>query len=278
MSETIRRPRTIHEIKPRESVSVWARDLWSYRNTLLALCARDIRGKYKQTALGLAWAVIQPLVQVGIFTIVFAGVAQIPTPVPYPLYALAALLPFNLFQQTVTMGTPAFVNAQGIVTKIYFPRLYTIIAGSSSAVINALVNLALLIIAMIVFRQPVTVMIWLTLPTLIGTIFLGVGVACLLGAVNARMRDVQHALPLLMTVLLYISPTLYPLSSVPEKIRPLALINPVTGLTDGFRAGIIGVQPYSWELVWVSLAVSACVFVLGVWLFERTQAQLIDVL
>lgn len=278
MMESTTRARVAHEIRPRESVSVWMRDLWSYRHTLAALCARDIRSKYKQAVLGLGWAVIQPLVQVGIFTIVFAGVAPVPTPVPYPLYALAALLPFNLFQQTVTMGTPAFVNAQGIVTKIYFPRLYTILAGSSSAIVSAGITLVLLIITMIIYRQPLTSKLWLTVPMLLGIALLAVGVASLLGAINARFRDVQHALPLLMTVLLYISPILYPLSSVPQRIRPLALLNPVTGLVDGFRAGVIGTEPASTALVWLALAASVCVFIVGVWMFERTQSQLIDVL
>jgi len=255
-----------------------SRELWGYRNTLLALSARDLRGKYKQASLGLAWAVIQPLVQVGIFTMVFGGVTHVASPVPYPLFVLAALLPFNLFQQTVMMGTPAFVNAQGIVTKVYFPRLYTVLAASSSALASAGITLVLLVCAMLVYRRPITSMIWLTLPTLAGIALLSVGLASLLGAINARFRDVQHGLPLLMTVLLYVSPVLYPISAVPRRIRLFALLNPVTGLVDGFRSGIIGTSPYSWELVWIALALSACIFVAGIWFFERTQAQLIDVL
>ena len=278
MAEVIRRPRVAHEIGPRPSVSVWIRELWGYRNTLIALSARVLRSKYKQASLGLAWAVIQPLVQVGIFTVVFAGVAHVASPVPYPLFVLAALLPFNLFQQTVMMGTPAFVNAQGIVTKVYFPRLYTVLAASSSALVSAGITLALLVCSMIIYRPPITNMIWLTVPAIAGIALLSVGIASLLGAINARFRDVQHALPLLMTVLLYVSPVLYPLSAVPRRIRPFALLNPVTGLVDGFRSGIIGTPPYSWELVWLALALSACIFVAGIWFFERTQAQLIDVL
>ncbi|HYH45018.1 MAG TPA: ABC transporter permease, partial [Thermoanaerobaculia bacterium] len=100
----------------------------------------------------------------------------------------------------------------------------------------------------------------------------------LLAAVNARFRDVQHALPLLMTVLLYVSPVLYPLEEVPAAVRPLAALNPVTGLVDGFRAALTGTAPTSWNLVWGGLAASVAVFGLGVWVFERTQARLVDVL
>jgi lipopolysaccharide transport system permease protein len=273
------RPRPVQVIEPRESARVWLRDLWTFRTALGALCARSIRSRYKQAALGIGWAVIQPLVQVGIYTLVFNGVAQVDTPVPYPVFALAALLPFNLFQQLVSLGAPAFVLAQGIVTKVYFPRLYTVIAGGASAFANALVTAVLLAGAMLVLRVPVSPLgLLLALPLLAGTVLLGLGIACLLAAVNARWRDVQHALPLLLTVLLYVSPVLYPLDKVPAALRPLAAANPVTGLVDGFRAAVTGTEPSSWPLVWGALAASAAILLFGVWVFERTQARLVDVL
>jgi lipopolysaccharide transport system permease protein len=249
-----------------------------YRGALVALCARDLGGKYKQSLLGIAWAVVQPVVQVGVFTFVFAGVAKLEVPVPYPIFVLSALLPFNLFQQVITMGTPAFVNAQGIVTKVYFPRMYTTIAATSSAAVSAAVTLFLLVIAMLYYRAAISPSIWLVVPTLLGVLLLSFGIASLLSALNARFRDVQHALPLLMTVLLFVSPVLYPLASVPDRLRALALLNPVTGLVEGFRAGVIGTAPYSWLLICASLGTSLAVFLVGVTFFERTQAKLIDVL
>ena len=279
MIDVASRPRPVQVIAPRESVRVWLRDLWAFRAALGALCARSLRARYKQATLGIGWAVIQPLVQVGLYTLVFRGVAQVETPVPYAVFALAALLPFNLFQQLVSLGAPAFVLAQGIVTKVYFPRLYTVIAGGASAFANALVTAVLLAGTMIALRVPVAPLgLLLALPLLLGTVFLGLGTACLLAAVNARWRDVQHALPLGLTVLLYVSPVLYPLDEVPAAVRPLAAANPVTGLVDGFRAAVTGTAPASWPLVWSALAASAAVLVLGVWVFERTQARLIDVL
>jgi lipopolysaccharide transport system permease protein len=260
------------------SMATWLRDLWRFRRVLVALSLRDIRGKYKQAALGVAWAVIQPLVQVSIFTFVFRGVAKIETPVAYPVFALAALLPFNLFQQLVVLGTPAFANSQSLVTKVYFPRLYTVLAGGASALVNAAVTSAVLLVAMFVFGVPLSARILLALPTLAGILLLGVGSAALLGAVNARFRDVQHALPLVTTVLLYISPVLYPLASMPASLRPVALLNPLTGLIEGFRFALAGTGVDSWAFVASSLGASAVVFVVGVWVFERTQAELIDVL
>lgn len=270
----------VQNIEPRESVRVWLRDLWAFRQALWALCGRSIRSKYKQAALGVGWAVLQPAIQVGLYTLVFRGVARVDTrPVPYAVFALTALLPFNLFQQLVSFGAPAFVLAQGIVTKVYFPRLYTVIAAGASAFANAGVTVVLLAGALIGYQVPVSFPgLLLALPLLAGTTLLGLGIACLLAAVNARFRDVQHALPLVMTVLLYVSPVLYPLDSVPESVRPIAALNPVTGLVDGFRAALLGIPPASWGLVWGSCGAAVILFLLGVWVFERTQARLIDVL
>jgi lipopolysaccharide transport system permease protein len=276
--ENLQRQRITQVIGPRESVGVWAADLWRYRGTLFALCARDIRGKYKQSVLGLAWALIQPLALVGVYSFVFAGVAKVQTPVPYPVFVLSALLPFNLFQQIVSLGTPAFVQSQSITTKVYFPRLYTVIAGSASALMNATVTFSVLVFALLYYRTTPLPRLWLALPCLAGIFLLAIGLASLLGAVNARFRDVQHALPLMMTMLLFVSPVLYPLPSVPNKLRPFALANPVTGLVDGFRTALTGGEPFSWALIGAALAMSLVIFVAGVLVFERTQAQLIDVL
>jgi lipopolysaccharide transport system permease protein len=278
MIEEARHRRQVHVISPEASVRGWAGDLWLYRNVLLALCSRDIKGKYKQASLGLAWAILQPAVQVVLFTLVFRGVARVETPVFYPLFVLAALLPFNLFQQVVSMGTPSFVTAQGIVTKVYFPRIYTIIAGSSTALVNGAITLALLVAVLLAYGRTPSARMVVALPMLLGIFLLAVGVATLLGALNAKHRDVQHGLPLLMTILIYVSPVLYPLEAMPRAVRPLVMLNPVAGLVDGFRAAVLGVEPYSWPLAWAGFAAALVIFAAGVWVFERTQAKLIDVL
>ena len=278
MTEGAARVRPVHVIGPRETLGVWLKDLWLYRNALFSLSARDLRGKYKQATLGFAWALIQPLVQVALFTLVFRGVARVHTPVPYAVFALAALVPFNLFQQIVTAGTPSFVSAQGIVTKVYFPRLYTVLASTAAPFLSSVITLAILVIAMIWFGIVPSANVIVAIPMLLGTFLLAIGVASFLAAVNARFRDIQHALPLIMTVFMYVSPVLYPLEIMPPRLRPLALLNPVSGLVEGFRAAVVGTQPYSWNLAWASLAVSIVVFIFGVCVFERAQARLVDVL
>lgn len=270
--------RPISVIEPRQSFNLWLRDVWQFRNVLYALCLRDIRGKYKQAVLGIAWALVLPLVQVLLFTFIFRGIAGVKTPVPYPVFALAALLPYNLFQQIVSFGTPAFVSSQGIITKVYFPRFYTIIAGSASAFLNAAITVVGLIAVMIAYRCVPGPALLLSLPIIGGVVLLAFGVSAILAAINARFRDIQHALPLMLMILMYVSPVLYPLEVMPRRLQTAALLNPVSGLVDGFRSCVTGTAPFSWELTWTVVAFSFFFFVIGILIFERAQARLVDVL
>ncbi len=268
----------VTEIRPGSDVRLWAGDLWRYRGVLWALCRRDVRAKYKQAALGVAWAVLQPAAQVVIFTVVFRGVGGVATEIPYPVWVLASLLPFNLFQQMLSHGAPAFVAQQAIVTKVYFPRIYTVLAGGAHAVINAAVSLVLLGIVMLAHGVTPPATALLALPLLVAVALLAVGGAAVLAAINVRFRDVQHALPLCMTVLLFLSPVLYPLERLPGLARTLAAANPVTGLVEGVRWSLTGVPPSSAALVLGACAASVVVFAAGVLVFERTQARLVDLL
>jgi lipopolysaccharide transport system permease protein len=270
--------RRVQVIGARPTIAGWLRDLWQFRNVLLALSVRDVRSKYKQAILGIAWAIIQPAVQVAIYSFVFRGIAKIETPVAYPVFVLASLLPFNLFQQIIALGTPAFASSQGIVTKVYFPRIYTVASGSASSFVNAAISLVLLVIVAIAFRAPLGATAILAGPMLIAVALCALGIAAMLSALNARFRDVQHALPLVMTALMYVSPVLYPLDAVPASVRTLAVINPVSGLVEGFRCAVMGVEPSSWWIIWYSVGASALVFVVGVLVFEAMQARSIDVL
>jgi lipopolysaccharide transport system permease protein len=256
------------------------RDLRDYRAVLYALCARDLRGKYRQAVLGITWAIFQPLVQVGIFTFLMRGVARVETEVPYPLFVVASLLPFNLFQQTVGMGTPAFVSARGIVTKVYFPRVYTVIAASTSAAVNFAVSFAVLVMAMLWYgRGPTTGAALLWIPLSIGAVlFLSVGTAALLAAINARFRDVQHALPVLLAALLFLTPILYPPEAAPETARVLFAWNPLGGLVETFRCAVLGLEPPAAPLAIAHLLACTVIGGAGIWWFERSQSELVDVL
>jgi lipopolysaccharide transport system permease protein len=265
-------------IEPTTSLRAWLRDVWSFRDVLWALCRRDLRGKYKQAALGVSWAIVQPIVQTAVFTLVFRGIASIRTDVPYPVFALAALAPFNLFQQVVAFGAPSFVSAQAIVTKIYFPRIYTVLASATSAFVNCVLSLILLLFALAMYGVPLRPTSCLALIPLLGIAMLAIGTAALLATLNARFRDVQHALPLLMTALMFVSPVLYPPDAIPIPLRPLMAANPLGGLIEAFRALLLGLPSHSWVATATCGCLALAVFVLGIWVFERFESRLIDVL
>ncbi|MCK6478920.1 MAG: ABC transporter permease [Planctomycetaceae bacterium] len=264
------------EIGPRPSLRSWLSDLWEYRAVLSALARRDLRSRYRKAVLGVGWAVLQPLVQVGVFTLIFRGVARVDTPVPYPVFVLASLLPFNLFQQIVSQGTPSFANLHAVVSKVYFPRVFTVMAASASPLVNGAVTAGILAGLLAGFRVAVPASALLAIPLLLCMVLLSVGAAAMLAALNARFRDVQHVLPVALQVLLYVSPVLYPMDRLPEAGRMLASVNPVTGLVDGFRSCLLGTEPHSWGLVGAGAALSIALFAAGLLVFDRTQAALVD--
>ncbi len=277
MSSADHRP--VQVIEPRPSGRVLLHDLWAYRSVLRALARRDLKGKYKQSVLGLAWAVAQPALQVVVFTLVFDRLAGVSTgDLDYPVYALAGLVPYNLFQQAVSTGTPAFVAAQGIVTKVYFPRLYTVLAGCTTAVVNAGVSLILLGVVMAVTRTAPEATSVLAVVPLALTGALAVGVAAALGIVNARFRDIQHALPLALSLAVYLSPALFPLDGASSALRAAAWFNPSAGLLDWFRTALVGGELYSPAMTGLHAGLAVVIALAGTFVFERGQARLVDVL
>jgi lipopolysaccharide transport system permease protein len=258
----------------------WAREFWQYRGVLRALAGRDLRGKYKQAVLGIAWAVLQPLVLTGVFTFVFRGIVRLDVPVEYPVFVLSSLLVFQLFQQIIALGSRGFVTSRGIVTRVYFPRIYTVVVGGTSAYVNAAVTVVLLAIAMLWYRVGVGDFsgLAIALCCLASTVMMALGAAALLAAINARFRDIQHAIPFALTALMYVSPVLYPMSACPEWARTWVALNPVTGLVEGFRNGLLGIPGADIQLVAASCLGSVVVFATGVWLFERWEADLVDYL
>lgn len=271
-------PESCEEIHPRTPWPVLARDLLRYRQVLYALCGREVRGKYRPAVLGLSWAVVQPVVQVGIFTLVFRGVARVETGVPYPLFALASLLPFNLFQQILVQGCPAFANSRNIIGKIYFPRIFTVASACTTAVLNGAVTGVLLAGLLVAYGRIPGAGVLLAAACVVATGLLAFGLTAVLATVNARFRDVQHALPLLATVLMYVTPVLYPASSLPGSVSSVTSANPLAVLVEGTRAGLLGLEAPSAARLAAAILGSLGVFVAGIAIFERRQAALVDIL
>ncbi|MGI8498235.1 MAG: ABC transporter permease [Gemmatimonadaceae bacterium] len=256
----------------------WWADLRDYRGALQSLAWRNLRSRYKQSLLGVLWALLQPAVQVGVFTLLFGVLAHIPSDgVPYALFALAGLLPWNFFSKVVSEGAQSLVVNQNIITKLFFPRVYLVIAAGASAAVDGAVTLALLLGAMAWYGVWPGPHAWLVLPALLGVVLLSFGMAALLAALNARWRDVQHTLPFLLQVGMLATPVIYRASFVPGKWRWLLALNPLTGLIEVFRSAMLGLPLPDRRLVMLSLFFSVTATLGGVWLFRRTESIIVDV-
>ena len=256
----------------------WWADLHLYRGALYSLAWRNIRSRYKQAALGMAWAVLQPVVQVSVFTVLFGMIARVPAgDVAYPLFALSGLLPWNLFAKILADGATSLSANQSLITKIFFPRIYLVLAAGASAVLDALITVLLLAGLMVAFAHPPGPNAWLAIFALAGVLLLSYGVAALMAAINARWRDVQHTIPFIVQIGLFVTPVLYQHTLVPERWRWVVALNPLTGFIDVFRASMLGLALPDARLLLTSFAVALVVVAFGAWYFTRVEASVVDV-
>ncbi|MBY0525323.1 MAG: ABC transporter permease [Gemmataceae bacterium] len=259
-------------------VALNLRDLWAYRELLYFLIWRDVKVRYKQTVLGVAWAVIQPLFTMLVFSLFFGKLAHMPSDeIPYPLFALAGLLPWTFFSNAVSSSGNSLVGSANLVTKVYFPRM--IIPGA--AVLAGLVDLAIafgvLAVMMLIYgTAPGWGLCWLPLLVLV-LAFLATGVGMWMSALNVKYRDIRYALPFLIQLWMFATPIIYPSSLVPEKWRWLLALNPLTGIIEGFRAALFD-RPLDGTAFALSTGVTAAVFVWAAYSFRRMEARFADVI
>jgi lipopolysaccharide transport system permease protein len=254
------------------------RDLWAYRELLYFLVWRDLKVRYKQTALGVAWVVIQPLLATLIFSVIFGYLMRVPSgDLPYPIFAFAALAPWTYFAGTLTRSGTSLVTNSQLITKVYFPRLIIPLAG----VVNGLVDLAaacVVLLLLMLFFGVVPSLTALSLPCFvllaIGT---ALGVSLWLAALNVRYRDVNHVLPFLTQVWMYATPVVYSSSLIPERWRLLYGINPMAGVVEGFRWGLTGRGEPPGLISVVSTAAVCLLLVSGVLFFRQTERTFADV-
>ncbi len=265
-------------IEPRHSTTVDWRELYEYRGLLWALSIRDIKVRYKQTMLGAAWAIIQPLLMMVIFTVIFGRLAYIPSDgYPYPVFVYAGLLAWNLFSQSITGAAMSVVGAQNLVSKIYFPRLVIPFASLGSYLLDFLISCCVLLILMIAFGVTWSVNL-LCLPILIlVTLICASGVGAWLAALNVQYRDFRYIVPFFLQLLMYATPVIYPVSLVPDKYRWLLYLNPMSGLTEGFRSSFLG-TPFPYVAFLYSCGISLVIFVSAVRYFNRVQTRFADII
>jgi lipopolysaccharide transport system permease protein len=254
-------------------------ELWTYRELLYFLAWRDVKVRYKQTAIGIGWTILQPLMTMVIFTVVFGNFAKIPSDgLPYPVFAYTALLPWNLFAGALNRCTLSLVGSGHLITKVYFPRLIVPVSAVISQIIDFAIAFVFLLGLMLWFN---IVPSWgaITLPIfLLLALMTALAVGLWLSALNVRYRDVGHAIPFLIQIWMFLSPVAYPASLVPEKWRLLYSLNPMAGVIEGFRWALLGKESPAFELIAASTAVVVALLLGGLVYFKRMERTFADVM
>ncbi|MBL8536038.1 MAG: ABC transporter permease [Hyphomonadaceae bacterium] len=253
--------------------------VWRYRELLIVLTMRDIQVLYKQAALGAAWAIIQPLFAVAIFTIVFGIFARMPSEgVPYPLYAFAAYLPWFYFSEAIRRAGLGLVSDAELVRKVYFPRLIMPLANVISPLIDFCIAFAVLVVLMAFFGfAPSWRMVFIP-PLMIVALLLALSVGLWLGPINVRFRDIKHTLPFMIQLWMYASPIVYPLTLVPEAWRWLYSLNPMVGVIEGFRWAVFGLGELNVGALAISAAAIIVLLAAGLVFFRRMERTFADVI
>jgi lipopolysaccharide transport system permease protein len=252
-------------------------ELWHYRELLFRLAWRDISVRYKQTSIGISWAILQPFLTMVVFTFVFGRFANFPSKgVPYPIFNYSALLPWLYFASAVALSGTSLVSNKPLVTKVYFPRVLLPLAGLTVPLVDLAVASTVLVGLMFwfdVYPSWAVVLSPLFILLAVATAF---GVGLFLSAVNARYRDVPYAIPFLMQIWLYLSGVVYAFSALPEKWEWTLSINPMTTVIDGFQWGVLGTEaPHPGQAL-IGVASAAIMVVVGLWFFRLSEPRFAD--
>jgi lipopolysaccharide transport system permease protein len=257
-------------------IGVGVVELWKFRDLAYFLVWRDLKVRYKQTAFGAAWAVLQPVLLMFVFTAFLGRVQGIGSSgVPYPLFALAGLVPWTLFSQSLSGASNSLVNNQNLISKVYFPRLLLPLSAVTSYLIDFLVAAAVLIVAMLIYgRVPPWTFLWVPMLGVLAVV-VALAVGLWLAAINVRYRDVKYAIPFLIQLWLFASPVAYSIGLVPDQLRLVFALNPMTGVIDAFRWAALG-GPRPDSAILISAAVTALILVGGMAYFRRVERTFAD--
>jgi len=259
------------------------RAVWNYHELLYFLVWRDVKVRYKQTALGVAWVVLQPLLSTVVFTVLFGILLEVPSgDIPYPVFAMAALLPWNYFASSLTRSSLSLVQNTYLVTKVYFPRLIIPLAGVLAGLIDFAIGFLVLLGMMAFYRIPLTWNILFLPLFLLLAIFTALAFGLWFSALNVRYRDVTYLTPYLVQVWMYLTPVVYGTTLIPEKYQFLLALNPMTAVTEGFRWALLGSQLAKAQapgpVILVSISITLLVLSSGIIFFRRTERTFADII
>jgi lipopolysaccharide transport system permease protein len=277
--EEIRTPTTV--VQPRRG---WWHlelgELWRYRELGYFLTWRDIIVRYKQTVIGAAWAIVQPLVLMVVFSFVFGrfgGRLAPPAGVPKSVFYFSALLPWSYFAQGLQSSTGSVLGSQSMITRVYFPRLLLPLAGVLPGLLDFFMSFLVLIGLMVAYDVPFTLRLLALAPLLVMAAFTAFGAGTWLSATNALYRDIREGVPFLVQVLLFASPVILPIDRIPRSLWWLFGLNPMTGVVAGFRWAVVGHEAFPWKFVLEGIVVIFALVLGGVIYFRRIEDIIIDV-
>jgi len=265
-------------IEPRRrSSALNLHDLWQYRDLLYILTLRDIKVRYKQTVFGILWVIIQPLSMMIVYTFLFGRLAGLPSDgIPYPLFAYAGLLPWTFFANALNSSGNSLVGNSSLITKVYFPRVVIPIAAVGAGLIDFAIAFGLLVLLMVYYGISFSPNI-LMLPILaLLTALLAIGLGMWMSALNVKYRDIRYALPFSIQLLMFATPIIYPSSLIPDKWRWLFMINPLTGLVEGFRSAIFG-KPFDLTSLGISIFIIFVVLICSAYTFRQMERDFADI-
>jgi lipopolysaccharide transport system permease protein len=257
------------------------RELWLYRELFYFFAWRDIKVRYKQTVLGVGWAILQPLLAALIFTVFFNRVAKIGSGspnIPYPVFAYLGLMYWNGFSGALNTVSNSIVGSSGVINKIYFPRIIPPLAATALAVVDFFFAALVFFLLLAGFRiLPGLEGLLLMIPSLLLAMFSALGIGIFFAALNVKYRDVRSALPYLIQIAFFVTPVIYPISLIPQRFQIYAYLNPATGAISSVKSGLFH-QPVNWAGLLVSWVSAVVFFAIGIWYFKRTEKNFVDVI
>ena len=271
-------PPHIH-IEPKPNlVTLDLKELWHFRELLYFLTWRDIKIRYKQTALGASWAILQPFLTMVVFSLFFGRLAEMPSDgIPYPIFSYAALLPWNYFATALTMSSNSVVSNSNLITKVYFPRLFIPLTNVVSGIVDFAIAFVVLLGMMLYYKISPTMNTFLLPPFLLLAMITALGSSLWLSALNVKYRDVRYIIPFIVQFWMFASPVVYPSSLLEEPWRTLYGLNPMVGVVEGFRWALLGAKAPE-PMIAVSIVVSLIIFFSGLYVFRRMEKTFADII
>ncbi|MDH3943094.1 MAG: ABC transporter permease [Anaerolineae bacterium] len=269
-----------HRIEPSKGwLRFNLREIWNFRDLLRILVLRDVQLRYKQTALGVTWVVLQPLFTSAVFALIFGRLGNLPSDdVAYELFAFAGMLPWNIFSQTLQRAGQSLVKDNQLITKVYFPRIIVPLSSSFSTIIDFVIGLGVFFVLLLIYKIPFTLNFFAIPLLLIVSLLISVGVGLWVSAFSVFYRDFIYALPFVIQIWMYASPIAYSISLIPEEWQNIYALNPMVGVVQSFRWILLGGDTFPVESLSISILVGAIIFVSGSIVFKRLERNFSDVI